>query len=88
MENQVSSSGLTQTTVQYMLTVASAPFSITLAFPSAARRDIAILGVNGTQFSWGDTHQYQQNGLWGIRVSNYGLMITTDGIYLMTDGER
>ena len=61
--------------------------SVVISTPDAWKKDRAILGVNGTELSWGDTHQYQQSGLWGVRVGDHGFRISPDGIFIMTDGE-
>ncbi|MDE6536060.1 MAG: hypothetical protein K2K82_08660 [Muribaculaceae bacterium] len=50
------------------------------------REDVTILGSNGLQMSWGDTHQYQQNGLWGVRCLGNGIRVTPQGIFVMTGG--
>lgn len=74
--------------MQMYLKTSTGSFEAILTTLTTALKDVAVLGYNGTQFSWGDTHQYQQNGLWGVRVANYGIMITSGGISIMTDGEK
>lgn len=45
-----------------------------------------LLGQNGAMLSWGTSNQYQTNGLWGIRVGEYGIKVCADGIYILRPG--
>lgn len=40
------------------------------------------LGNNGLQVSWGNCHQYQKAGFWGVRVGELGLQVTDGNIKL------
>lgn len=42
------------------------------------------LGNNGLQVSWGNCHQYQKAGFWGVRVGELGLQVTDGNIKLLS----
>lgn len=55
------------------------PQVITVEFPTENK---TTLGNNGLCFSWGQSNQYQQSGLWGVRVNDSGIKITPQGIFV------
>lgn len=55
------------------------PQIITVTFPTENK---TTLGNNGLCFSWGQSNQYQQSGLWGVRVNDSGIKITPQGIFV------
>ena len=51
-------------------------------------QDVAVLGADGTQFSWGDSHQCQTKDFWGVRVGQVGIKMDKTRIYVMVDGQN
>lgn len=46
--------------------------------------DTTKLGADGVQMSWGKSNVLQKGNLWGVRVGEYGLKVTSTGLQIMT----